>query len=119
MFAAQERAELTRELARLYTHTDSIRRIALAIGVQLQYVDMDGNALNVWSSVVEEANHRGFMNRLINIATLEQPESAEFWRLGALYLQDQQATAQLDKVIQGRALHDLEQRMGQREGKKT
>lgn len=91
MFAAQERAELTRELARLYTHTDSIRRIALAIGVQLEYVDLDGNALDVWSSVVQEAYHRDFLNRLLTIATLEQPESKEFWRLHALYLQERAA----------------------------
>ena len=87
MFAAQERAELTRELSRLYPDTDSIRRIARTVDVQTEQIDMDGAALNVWSAVVYEAYLRGhgYLGRLVQVPITEGRASDEIYRLYTLW----------------------------------
>ena len=100
VFSDREKAELARELARLYPHSGDQYRLARAISVRTEFVDMDGNALQVWSAIIHEAAQRdlGYVGQLMAHAVYEYG-GAELQRLHELYRQDRAAEGKTDPFL--------------------
>lgn len=67
------RWEQTQELAKYYEEPRSIRRVASAAGLDESRIDFDGNALDVWDAVLEEAEKVQKTEQLRVVVTHEYP----------------------------------------------
>ncbi len=62
-------------LAELYPADDDVRRLANQAGLPPAYIDFDGPAIQVWHSLLEQAQQRGRVQALIEIVQGEYPEN--------------------------------------------
>ena len=52
------------QLATLYPHSHTVRRIARRVGLDLTEIDFNGAALDVWDAVVDKSIREGLDERL-------------------------------------------------------
>jgi tetratricopeptide (TPR) repeat protein len=83
--------DLRDRLSTLYPDIGSIRRLVDDAGMRQARVDFASNAVNVWHSVLKEAEKTDCIDTLLDVVTRENPTSEE-WRKA--YVAYHQSTAQ-------------------------
>jgi hypothetical protein len=71
--AGAGRAALALTLARLYDNKGAVGRISDEAGIARERVDFDGPILNVWHSVLAEADKSGLRRTIVDIAGRDYP----------------------------------------------
>ena len=61
-------------LAGLYWRNEDIRRIVIESGINPVYISFGDRPINVWQSVIEEAQKREMLDEIIDVARKEYPK---------------------------------------------
>lgn len=75
---------LRQELARLYPHAATIRRVAWDAGIVTERLELSGPADDIWYGLLEEAQRQKRVEQLLEVAQREYPNAA----LGSLLPRD-------------------------------
>src|SRR5687767_13592694 len=68
--------QLNDVLGELEPREESIRRIIRDAGLKESIIPFNGSALDVWSNVIDEANKRGKVDRLVSSALKKHPNNS-------------------------------------------
>jgi len=76
-------------LAELYPEADDARRVAASALLPVEHIDLQGEAANIWQSVLEEAEKQGRTEAIIQAATSarEYPNNPALKEAASAYLQ--------------------------------
>lgn len=76
-------------LCELYSDKEDILRLLYDAGINPDYINIDGKAINIWHQIMIEAERTDRMNALLNVVSLDYAVNDEFFIAAALYRNEQ------------------------------
>ena len=97
-YSRQTLTELRRLLLDLYDDPQLIRVVVEDAGLNITRINMGGSAVNIWHSVLGEAQKVGAINTLANTVLIEYPQQEHAFRalLGSDFVPAKPTTAKVD-----------------------